>query len=136
MSVTRFLPVCALIGAFAGPLAAGAQTPPPPAPVSSAAPKAGSHHGHHHHQSLIHALHSVNLTAAQKQQIATFRQQEKQANLNADPATKKANAGKLRDQIQGILTPDQKTQLSSAMHRSHTHGPGAAPSPAMSPGSK
>jgi len=140
MSVTRLFPVFVLMGALVAPLAAAAQTPPAPVSAPSGAPAAGSHQGHQHrhHRSLFHALHAVNLSAAQKQQIATFRAQEKQANLNADPATKRANAAKLHQQVMGILTPDQKTQLSTEMHRSNTRVPGAAPvpSPATSPGTK
>jgi hypothetical protein len=144
MPVYRCLFSIALLSALAGPLAAGAQTPPPPAapnaagapaPDDTAAPPAAGHR-HRRHPSFEHALRSVTLTPAQQQQIAGFRDQEKQANLNADPATKRANAAKMRQQIIGILTPDQKTQLTAAMHRRPQQPPMAPPpGPAPSPGS-
>jgi Spy/CpxP family protein refolding chaperone len=139
MHVVRLVPVLALI-AFAVPLAAGAQTPPPPA--ATPGPMMGHHHGHHrHHPSLMRALRDLNLTPAQQQQVTAFRDQAKKANVNADSATKRANAAKLREQIMGILTPDQKAQLAAEMHRpakpmtSETPPPGPAPanSPASSP---
>jgi Spy/CpxP family protein refolding chaperone len=132
MSVVRFLPMFALSAMLVGPLAAGAQTAP--APAASAAPMTGSpHHHRHHHPSFMHALHAVTLTPAQQQQVAAFHDQETKANLNADPAAKKANAQKMREEIMGILTPDQKTQLTAQMH-AHNHMPAMAPDPAASPG--
>jgi Spy/CpxP family protein refolding chaperone len=157
MPVSRFVPpiapiaLVALIAAFGAPFAAGAQTAPPQAPpADSTAPMPSAHH-HHHRESIVHALRAVkNLTPSQQQQIAAFRDQEKKANANADPETKRANAAKMRDQIMGILTPDQKTQLSTEMHRPHgpansdasapddgpMPGGGAMPRPAPSPASQ
>lgn len=140
MSITRIIPILALAATFAAPLAAGAQTTAAPAPAASGAPAMGHHHHHRrHHQSLMHALRSLNLTDAQKKQIATFRSQEQQANMNADAAAKHANAAKLHDQIMGVLTPDEKTQLQSSMHHGKTsmhHGTHLAPNPAASPDSR
>jgi Spy/CpxP family protein refolding chaperone len=64
----------------------------------------------------MHALRSVNLTPAQQQQVATLHAAEQKANASADPATKEANAQKMRSQIMAILTPDQKTQLEAHLH--------------------
>lgn len=138
MSVFRFFSILAVTAALASPLAAGAQTPPPPAPASPASPPAPGPHRHRHHESFNRALRAVNLTPAQQQQIAALRDQERKANLNADPATKKANAAKMREQIRALLTPDQQTQLSAAMHRAPEppmNGAPAQPNPAPSPGS-
>jgi hypothetical protein len=115
MPAPRFVPVLALAALFAGPLAAGAQTAPPPA--TSAAPAMTTPHHHHrrHRDPFMRALHSVTLTPAQQQQIAGFRDQAKKADTNADPATRKANTSKLHDQIMGVLTSDQKAQVTAAM---------------------
>lgn len=136
MFTIRFLPMLALTAVFAAPLAAGAQTSPAPAPMASDMPMFGAHHHRHHHQSFMHALHAVQLTPAQQQQVTAFHDEETKANVNADAATKKANAQKMRAEIMGILTPEQKTQLSTAMH-SHNAKPGQlqAPTPAPSPAS-
>ena len=145
MSTTRLIPIIALAATLAGSAAAGAQTTTAsPAPAASGAPAMGHHHHRHHHQSLAHALRSLNLTDAQKQQVATFASQERQANTNADPATRHANAGKFHDQVMGILTPDQKTQLQAAMRQRHgtngesrpDSGAPVVPNPAASPASR
>jgi Spy/CpxP family protein refolding chaperone len=70
----------------------------------------------------MHALRSLNLSDAQKQQIRGFARATRTADQNADPATKRANMQKLRAQIDGVLTPDQRTQLQAAL--------AAPPSPA------
>lgn len=146
MPAARFIPVLALVTLFAGPLAAGAQSPPLPAPGSSSAPAIPPHHHRHRHRDpFMRALRTVTLTPAQQQQIATFRDQTQKANANADSATRQANTAKLHDQIMGVLTPDQKTQVTSAIQhdtRRFTEGtthPGAMrpgvtqPSPAATP---
>lgn len=129
----RFVPMLAFIAALTAPLAAGAQTTPPPAPAASAAPT-GSHYVHRHHRPAFwHALRGLNLTSAQQQQIAGFRDAANKANLNADPATRRANGEKLHDQVMAILTPDQKTQLQAQLHRRHTMGESMQPAPVPSP---
>jgi Spy/CpxP family protein refolding chaperone len=136
MPALRFVPAVALIALLAGPLAAGAQTPPPPGPASSPAPATTRHHHHRHHDAFSRALRGVNLTPAQQQQIAGFRDQTKKANVNADPATRKANETKLHDQIMGVLTPDQKAQVSAQMqaapHLRYPEGQ-AQPGPTATP---
>jgi Spy/CpxP family protein refolding chaperone len=129
MPVVRSFCAFAIIAALAFPLAVSAQAPPP----AGAASPPVHHHRHGHHRSLIHALHAVNLSAAQRQRIAAFRAEERRANLSADPATKHANAAKMRHQIMGILTPGQRSQLASAMHRPHAPAPGSAPMPNPAP---
>jgi len=140
MPAPRFVPVLALIALFTSPLAAGAQTPPP-APVASTAPATTPRHHHHHRHCdpFMRALRTVSLTPSQQQQIAGFRDQAKKADANADPATRKATTSKLHDQIMGVLTPAQKTQVTTAMQndtRRFTEGkahPGAMQPGAMQP---
>jgi Spy/CpxP family protein refolding chaperone len=130
-SSSRFLAAAALAVAFVLPAAAFAQT----APAPLASPMPGMHrqhgHGHGHGGAYMRALHKLNLSAAQKQQIKTAMQQSRQANQNADPATRKANQQKLRAQIGGILTPDQRAQLQTALaqQRRQHEARGAAGAP-------
>jgi Spy/CpxP family protein refolding chaperone len=84
----------------------------------------GGHHGRHHH-SFMHALKSVSLTPDQQKQVDAFKAQEAKANAGADRSTKEANAAKMRQQIMGILTPDQKAQVQDAMHGSSAMSAGA-----------
>jgi Spy/CpxP family protein refolding chaperone len=135
VSLTRFISGVALVSALAVPaLALAQQAPPPgaPAPAASAAPH---HHGHRHHSAYMRALRSLNLSDAQKQQIKAAFQQSRQANQNADPATHKANSEKLHAQIDGILTPAQRTQLQTTLkqERNQQKRPGMGVSPAPSP---
>lgn len=64
-----------------------------------AMPSAPAAHATHHRargMRYMHALRSLNLTAAQRGQIRTIVRNQRQA---------------LRTQIDGVLTPDQRTQL-------------------------
>jgi Spy/CpxP family protein refolding chaperone len=97
----------ALTVALASPLAAAAQAAPP---VSAA----------HHHIRYLAALRSVGLTPAQKQQIAGFLQERKAANAGADAPTRHANGRRLRREIIGVLTPEQRTQLRAAIVQQRT----------------
>jgi len=139
MSIIRALPAIALIAALCSPLGASAQTAPAPvpsaAPAAPAEPAASAEHSRRHHESLWHALRAVNLTAAQKQQVATFRDEQRQANANADRATRQANNAKMRAQIMSILTADQKAQLTAELHRARrrAHPDNAAPMASPSP---
>ncbi len=138
MSAVRIVPALAFLALLAGPLAAGAQTPPPPGPADSSAPAmtAPHHHRHRHHDAFASALRTVTLTPNQQQQIAGFRDQTKKANAGADPDTRKANEQKLHDQIMGVLTPAQKTQVTAVMQRSTSkrYPEGSAmPGPTASP---
>ncbi len=125
----RFFSLLAIAAVLTAPVAAVAQTAASPMPAMSAAPMAGSYH-HHRRPALMRALDSLDLTPTQKQQIATFRSQQRQANQNADASTKRANAQKMRSQIMGILTPDQQTQLHAEMRHARGHAPAASGTPA------
>jgi Spy/CpxP family protein refolding chaperone len=132
-SSTRFLAAASLAVAFVLPAAAFAQTAP--GPLGS--PMPGMHRHHGHGSAYMRALHALNLSDAQKAQIKTAMQQSHQAGQNADPATRKANREKLRAQIDGILTPDQRTQLHTAMQQqrathTHTRTRGGVPNPTAS----
>jgi len=110
MRIPRLLSAAALAAVLAVPFAASAQAAPPP-------PAAG-----HHHSPYMHALHSLNLSPQQKAQIKSFSQQSRQANQGADPATKKANREKLRQQISGVLSPDQRNSLQTELAREKQAG--------------
>ncbi len=101
------------------PAVASAQTAPaaPGAPPAASAPAntAPGSVPRHHHNRYMRAVRSLNLSDAQKQQIRGFVQAMRTANQNADPVTKRANAKQLRAQIDGVLTPDQRTQLRAAL---------------------
>jgi Spy/CpxP family protein refolding chaperone len=121
-----------LLAAFAMPLAASAQSLPGPQPAGPGMTSPAQHArgGQHHRRPpdrYFHALHALNLTPAQKQQIDgdlhAARAAERQARI--------ASARALHRQIDGVLTPDQRTQLRTALERSHP-APGAgfgAPNP-------
>lgn len=136
MFLIRFITGIALVSALAVPSVALAQSPAPGAPAPVASPAAG-HHQHGHHSRYMRALQSLNLSDAQKQQIKAAFQQSRQANQNADPATRKANREKLRTQINGILTPAQRTQLQTTLQQErnehHERGRGASPAPTAAP---
>ena len=121
MFSTRLLAAATLAVGLAIPAAAFAQTPAGPVAPPAGAPAAH----HHHHRSALHAaLGKLNLSAAQKTQLAAvFAQakQQRQANRTADPATRKANAQQFRSQIDGILTPAQRTQFHAALQQARAH---------------
>jgi Spy/CpxP family protein refolding chaperone len=104
--------VAALVLILALPLAALAQTAPPDAAPPVAASQAQPHH---HHGRYLTAVHSLALTPDQTQQIRAFVRATRQANAGADAPTRRANARKLRQQIAGVLTPEQQTQLRAAL---------------------
>ncbi len=81
----------------------------------------------------MHALAKLNLSDAQKQQVAGFRAAQKQADANADPATKRANAAKLHQQVMGVLTRDQATQLQQYEKPAAARTTNDAPLPAATP---
>ena len=116
--------VRSLLGAFiltvTVPLAAAAQTAPapppaaaPPAPPAPAAPV-------HPHPHFMAAIRSLGLSADQMQQIRGFASERKTANDGADAPTRHANAKKFRSEVDGVLTPDQRTQLRAAMVQQRT----------------
>ncbi len=113
-----------LLAAFTLPLAASAQTAPGPQPAGPAlsAPAMHAHGAHRHHRRnpYLHALRKLNLTDAQRQQIAGYMKAQREARV--------ASARALRRQIDGVLTPDQRTQLHASLNRPHgapgAHGAG------------
>ena len=135
----------ALIAALAAPLAVSAQTAPippagaPAAPVAPGATTTGPHNGHHRHhrRGFAHALRGLNLSDAQKTQISGIMKSARtnmQAGKAADPQTRRANMLALRQQIDGVLTPDQRTQLKANLSKERQnmkrdHGPAPAASP-------
>ena len=116
MSISRILGAAAFLASLAVPVTALAQQAPAPA-MATFAPDSRGQHGHRHGGGLRKALQSLNLTAAQKTQIDQALAQTRQANKNADKATRKANRTQLRSRIDAILTPAQRTQLNAALHR-------------------
>jgi Spy/CpxP family protein refolding chaperone len=119
---THLLGAAALVAALVLPGAAFAQTPAPlpPAPGAAVPGQPGQPGRHRHrHGGLRAALQSLNLTDAQKSQIQQLISQNREANRNADPATRKANRQALRAKIEAILTPAQRTQLQAALKRNH-----------------
>jgi len=123
--VRHHLGALALLAALAFPLAASAQNVPAPAggaPVPSV--RQHQQHRHHHHRNrYMHALHKLNLSDAQKQQIAGLRKNAMLANKGADPATRRAGIQSLRHQIDGVLTGDQRSQLHAQLVRQPRTGP-------------
>jgi len=125
------LGVFALLAAFALPLAASAQTVPAP---GAATPVPAMHRHHRHHNPYMHAVRGLQLSDAQKQQIAGIMKSARGENKNADPQTRRANVRALHQQIEGVLTDDQRSQLHAKLSeaRQHMARPGA-PAPAASP---
>jgi Spy/CpxP family protein refolding chaperone len=116
----------ALLAAFALPLAASAQAVPAPgaaAPVATA-PAATAHHHHrrHHHNRYFHAMGGLGLSAAQKQQIAGILKSSRGADKNADPQTRRANVRALHQQIEGVLTDSQRSQLHAKLTQGRGNG--------------
>jgi Spy/CpxP family protein refolding chaperone len=111
----------ALLAAFALPLAASAQTVPAP---GASAPAATAHHHHrrHHHNRYFRAMSGLGLSAAQKQQIAGILKTARGANKNADPQTRRANARALHQQVEGVLTDSQRSQLHAKLAQDRGHG--------------
>ena len=118
MRFPRLLTVAAIAAVLAVPFAAQAQTAPS-GPVNGAP---GAHAGHHR-SPFMHALRSLNLSPDQKAQIKSISMQSREANKNADPSTRKANRAKLEQQINGILTPQQRTALSAEIAREKAAAP-------------
>jgi hypothetical protein len=122
-----------LLAAFAVPLAASAQSLPGPQPAGPGvtAPALHGRADHlrrpHHHNRFLHALRALNLSPAQKQQIAG----ELQAARAAERRAHRASARALNARIDAVLTPDQRTRLRTALERSQ-RAPGGgfvAPNP-------
>lgn len=108
-----FLIPAAMIAALALPAATFAQTAP------NAAPPQGQNAGPvHHHGGFMHAMKNLNLSAAQKTRIdalmSAYHQSHPKGSAH-DPQAMKA----LHDQVLGILTPSQQTQLKANLASMH-----------------
>jgi len=131
----QHLGTLALAAAFIFPLAASAQTVPPPGAVLPA-PSAQQQPQHRHHQRspYVRAMRGLNLSADQRQQISSLMKSSRAASKGADPQTRRANVEAMRRQIDGILTPDQRTQLHAKLAQARRHftqpnGPAPQPQP-------
>ena len=130
--VRLHLGALALLAAFAMPLAASAQTFPNPGAPGSApsAQQPGQQPAQHHHRNpFMRAMRGLGLSAAQRQQIVSIMKNSRAANKSADAQTRRANRLAMRQQIDGVLTPDQRTQFHAklAQARSHMKPNGPAP---------
>ena len=102
------------------PLAASAQTAP--APGVGAPPQAQQQPHHRRHRNpYLRAMRGLNLNDAQKQQIAGILKSSRAANKGVDPQTRRANMQAMRRQIEGVLTPDQRTQLHAKVAQARRH---------------
>jgi Spy/CpxP family protein refolding chaperone len=149
--VRHHLGALALLAAFAMPLAASAQTFPNPGAPGSA-PSAQQQQQpqqqqppqqqqqqpqrpHHHRRNpYMHAMRGLGLSPAQRQQIVSIMKSSRGADKNADPQTRRANRLAMRQQIDGVLTPDQRTRFHAKLAQARSHmkpnGP-AAQAPAQ-----
>jgi Spy/CpxP family protein refolding chaperone len=137
----RSFGIAAFAALLALPVAALAQqapATPPTAPMQPGAETPGHHRHGGHHNGFRAALAKLDLSPQQKTQIQQALTQSREANRNADPATRKANRDKLHAQIEAILTPAQRTQLQAglAQERARHHREGGAwssPGPSATP---
>ena len=109
---------------LAGLLAAGL-TVPAVAQEQQAPPPVTQSHG----DRMMHRFDNLNLSDAQRSQIQTLMQNYRQAHPKGsapDPDARKA----LRQQIEAVLTPDQRAQLKSEFrHHRQPPAPQATPNP-------
>jgi Spy/CpxP family protein refolding chaperone len=130
----RIISAALIAAAIALPTAAFAQQQPMPQTGAPAVP--GVHH--RHGPGWQRMLKNLNLTSQQQQQVKDAIAQTRQANQNADPQTRRANNQKLRQTIEGILTPAQRAQLQQErqqfrqQHMNEQRN-GNAPAPAATP---
>jgi len=85
------------------------------APATVAAPAAPGAKHHHHGSRYMHALRGLNLSATQREQVKGFMQTARATMKTSDQATRRSTAKQLRAQIDGVLTPAQRTQLQSTL---------------------
>lgn len=103
------------------PLAAAAQTAPsaPAAPVTPGAPAAGAPRPAHGLRAMLAGL---NLSADQQTQVNAILKNYHGINKGVtDKATRRANHQKELQEIMGVLTPDQQSQLKARMAAAHHH---------------
>ncbi|MDQ2857090.1 MAG: hypothetical protein M3R53_00375 [Candidatus Eremiobacteraeota bacterium] len=107
------------------PFAAFAQNAAAPAP-NATIPAAGTS-GHHRGSAMRHALKTLGLSADQKTRIKEIMTSYRASRHSASPQTRR----QLRANIEGVLTPDQRTRFAAAMQqqaRSRSQG-ARAPQP-------
>ena len=136
MFISRLFAAAALAATLVVPAAAFAQQAPA-APMPAMSPMPGHHHTGRR-GGWRRMLATLDLSAAQKQQIDAAFAQSKAANQNVtDPATRKANRDKLHAQIEAVLTPAQRTKLQGEVQRAHQghgrDGNGPVPMPSGTP---
>jgi Spy/CpxP family protein refolding chaperone len=133
MSARPYLALVALAGAlFGATVAARAENGPYPLPTAPAADGAQPQVGapaHPRRNRLRAALAQLNLSAAQRSQIRSMIRSFRVARQSATPMTRR----QLVSNIEGVLTPDQRTQFQTFMR--HRRGnpnaqPAAAPTSA------
>jgi Spy/CpxP family protein refolding chaperone len=122
--VRLHLGALALLAAFAMPLAASAQTFPNPGAAGSA-PSAQQPQHHHHRNPYMHAMRGLGLSPAQQKQIAGIMKNSRGAGKGADPQTRRANRLAMRQQIDGVLTPDQRTRFHAKLAQARHMKPNA-----------
>lgn len=118
------------------PLAAAAQTAPsapvtPVGPAGTSAPAAGAPRPHH---GLRAMLANLNLTDAQRSQIKAIGKKYHDLNQGVtDRAARRANHQQQLQEIMGVLTPAQQTELKSriaaARHRAAANPPATPAQP-------
>jgi Spy/CpxP family protein refolding chaperone len=115
---TPSLFLCAALAlSFGAPLGAYAQQAPN---VPASPPQDTMQHRHGH--GFMRMLHGVNLSDQQKTQIHQLMQQYRQAHPEGnqpDPQARK----QLRDQVMGVLTPQQQAQVKANIAQMHANRP-------------
>jgi Spy/CpxP family protein refolding chaperone len=127
----QHLGALALVAAFAFPLAASAQAVPAPPAGAPAAPV--QQHRHHHHNRYLHAMRGLHLSDAQRAQIAGILKNARGQNKGVDPQTRRANVRALHQQIESVLTDDQRNQLHAKLAQSRQQMKPNAPAPQGQP---
>jgi Spy/CpxP family protein refolding chaperone len=122
MNFTKLIVSAIAIAAFSIPVAGFAQQPPPEQPAQGQ--MQGQPPGNQRprvtpsksdvERFWNQRLGSLNLTNQQQQQVEGFITQYSQAHPEGSPMDRQAGKN-LRDQIEGILTPNQQTQLHQEM---------------------
>ncbi len=77
----------------------------------------------------MHAMHGLGLSPAQRQQIGSIMKNTRTAGKNADPQTRRANRLAMRQQIDSVLTPDQRNRFHAKLAQARTHMKPNGPAP-------
>lgn len=120
----HFLAATALVTALCGASAA-AQAQAAPALSPASAPSAAPFAHKHHRSRLARALRSLDLSSAERAQIRTILGNARQAKQSGTPLPHR----QVLSQIEGVLTPAQRTAFEAALaHPVRIH-----PQPAATP---